>query len=122
MTLDLDFFLKVCKKWDGDVVRGQFGAAYGNCGCPISIACLYLGSDIRPQSNGDVNFAKAERILGVSENWIQSFYLGFDGVDTDLFTFSYLSNKQPFEPVEEAFELGAEVFRILDKKRLVVQK
>lgn len=115
-----------CVAWSkvGVLVQDGFGEEGSNCACPLVALGFAKGSDCRVGEGFHVRkiMERMERALGVDEHYLQSFYLGFDNVDLDLFQVTHISTKEEFKPVESAFELGHEIRRALEADGLVIQE
>lgn len=74
------------------LITDDWGSGKEKCACPIS--CVLVAND-QPIS---IQLDDAARILGVSQNWIQSFADGFDGNG---------NAKMAHEP--DAWSLGEEI-------------
>lgn len=85
----------VCEDWGDDNQK---------CACPLG--CLIVANDAELGKPTE-NFNKAAELLGLNEQWIDSFIAGFDK--------GYLTYGE--EPIKEAKEMGTKLRAELDPLR-----
>ena len=83
------------------LIDKDWGNKVAQCACPLG--CTIIVSGERISEDFDVNQKIISDTLGVSENWICNFIMGYDGHQIlDKYSEKYL-------PDEEAFNLGVEI-------------
>lgn len=76
------------------LVTEDWGSKPTKCACPLG--CVLLVNNIDVTDDAEQNGYEAADLLGVSENWIESFIYGFDADDV--------------HPInQEAYQLGIDI-------------
>ncbi len=61
------------------LVCNDWGDKQNKCAC--ALGCLLLEKDILVSGDSDQNKERAAHLLGVSQEWVESFYYGFDNLN-----------------------------------------